>query len=217
MLLKLLEENRPVDEVIFYDTGMEYQAIYNNRDKVERILKTKNIKFTEIKGKDHFLYQMFVRPVKGGCKYGYEWCGGRTRWGTADKRAAIKRHYKIYSGEEIYEYVGIAVDEKQRIKEDDHKLYPLVEWGMTEKDCLNYCYDHGFNWNENAVELYDILDRVSCWCCQNKNLKELKNMYLYLPEYWNKLKGLQSRLKIPMKKQGTVFELEERFKKELEK
>ena len=34
MLLRLIEENRPLDEVVFYDTGMEFQAIYNMRDKL---------------------------------------------------------------------------------------------------------------------------------------------------------------------------------------
>lgn len=67
-----------------------------------------------------------------------------------------------------------------------------------------------------GVELYDILDRVSCWCYQNKNLKELKNIYMYLPEYWQRLRGLQSRIDSPMKGVGkSVFQLEERFKKEI--
>ena len=39
------------------------------------------------------------------------------------------------------EYVGIAADETKRIKKT---CYPLVEWGMSEKDCLSYCYAGGF-------------------------------------------------------------------------
>ena len=87
---------------------------------------------------------------------------------------------------------------------------------MSEKDCLNYCYTKGFDWDENGVELYDVLDRVSCWCCSNKNLKELKNIYLYLPDYWYKLKALQSRIDRPFRRDGkTIFDLEERFRKEV--
>lgn len=87
---------------------------------------------------------------------------------------------------------------------------------MTEKDCLKYCYSKGWNWDENGVELYSILDRVSCWCCRNKNIKELKNIYMYLPEYWQKLRGLQSRIDEPFKGEGkSIFDLEERFKKEI--
>lgn len=41
---------------------------------------------------------------------------------------------------------------------------------------------------------------------------------MYLPKYWQRLRGLQSRIESPMKGVGkSVFELEERFKRELEK
>ena len=43
MLLRLLQENKPLDEVVFYDTGMEFEAIYNIRDKVYKLLEEKNI------------------------------------------------------------------------------------------------------------------------------------------------------------------------------
>ncbi|MCQ2589276.1 MAG: hypothetical protein MJ179_02525 [Treponema sp.] len=85
---------------------------------------------------------------------------------------------------------------------------------MTEKDCLNYCYKNGWNWEENGIDLYKVLDRVSCWCCWNKNLKELKNIYQFMPEYWERLKVLQSKIKIPFRDNATIFDLEERFKKE---
>lgn len=34
MLLNLIKKKYPLNEVIFYDTGMEFQCIYNIRDKV---------------------------------------------------------------------------------------------------------------------------------------------------------------------------------------
>lgn len=225
MVLRLLEENKPLDEVIFFDTGMEFDSIYHNRDKIKEILFQKHIRFTELQSKNAFVFDMLVRPIKYRdpqnkpypIHYGYEWCGGNARWGTSGKLAAIRKHYKeMYGNEEIYEYVGIASDEPDRIKDDTHKLYPLVEWQMTENDCLQYCYSHGYSWDENGVELYSVLDRVSCWCCRNKNLKELKNIYIYLPDYWQRLRGLQSRIDTPMKGEGkSVFDLEERFKKEI--
>ena len=101
---------------------------------------------------------------------------------------------------------------------------PLVEWGMTESDCLSYCHDRGFYWLERAyglgveyVDLYEILDRVSCWCCSNKNLKELRNIYEHLPQYWEKLRWLQEQIDKPFKgfyksEPRGILELEERFK-----
>ncbi len=49
MVLLLIEKGYPLDEVIFYDTEMEFQAIYNNRDKLSKILEEKKIKFTVLK------------------------------------------------------------------------------------------------------------------------------------------------------------------------
>ena len=214
MLLRLIEENKPLDEVVFYDTGMEFECIYNLRNKILPLLKAHNIKYTELKPKETFLYTMFEKPVKkrnGAIGKGYSWCGGRCRWGTTEKLKAIEKHCKGN-----YEYVGIAYDEQNRLSKErkGNKLFPLPEWKMTEKDCLEYCYNKGYNWNEDGIELYSILDRVSCWCCCNKNLKELENYYKYLPKYWNKLKELQSKTDRPMKyNKYTVFDLENKFKK----
>lgn len=222
MVLRLIKEEKPLDEIIFFDTGVEFDSIYRNRDRIRILAFEKGVKYTELRDDYNFFYNMMVRPVKykdqEGNHYGYEWCGGRTRWETRKKVSTIKKYYaSTYPGEEIFEYVGIACDETNRISDDPHKIYPLIEWGMTESDCLKFCYDNGFSWDEDGVELYSILDRVSCWCCQNKNLKELKNMYVYLPKYWERLKGIQSRCVIPMKGKGkSVFELESRFKKETE-
>lgn len=231
MVLRILDENLPLDEVIFFDTRMEFDSIYHNRDKMKQLLAERKILFSELSSKNHFLFDMFVRPIRYRdpqsksypIHYGYEWCGGRgIRWGTSGKLSAIMNHYKeYYPKDEITEYVGIAFDEPKRIRENSRtgviKAYPLVDWGMTENDCLTYCYEHGWNWDENGVELYSVLERVSCWCCQNKNLKELKNIYMYLPEYWQRLRGLQSRIGSPMKGVGkSVFQLEERFKREIE-
>lgn len=61
MLLKLLELHYPLDEVVFYDTGMEFQAIYNIRERVKCLLKEQNIKFTELKPQCEFCYKMFEK------------------------------------------------------------------------------------------------------------------------------------------------------------
>ena len=216
MLLKLIETKKPLDEVIFYDTGMEFNAIYKIRDNILPILKENNIKYVELKPSESFEYKMLEKPVKkrnGTIGKGYSWCGGICRWGTTEK---IKTMEKYAKG--CYEYIGIAYDEKNRLEKErkGNKLFPLAEWKMTEKDCLEYCYSKGFKWEEDGIELYSILDRVSCWCCCNKNLKELKNYYRYLPKYWDRLKDLQSKIERPMKyNKYTVFDLEEKFKNDL--
>ena len=204
MLLMLIEKKYPLDEVVFYDTGMEFECIYKIRDEVRKMLAEKGIQYTELKPRYSFEYMMFDKPVKhrdGTESKGYSWCGGICRWGTTEKIRTIDSYTKG-----AYVYIGIASDETKRIAKErtSNKIMPLVEWGMTEKDCYNYCQAKGWNWIEDGVELYSILDRVSCWCCANKNLKELQNYYMHLPKYWRKLKKLQTKTYRPFKKSHTL-------------
>lgn len=217
MLLLILEKGLPLHEVVFYDTGMEFQAIYSTRDKIVPILEDHGVKYTELRPPRPFLFDMLEKPVnskKNGLHCGYSWCGGRTRWGTAFKTATLDAHAKK-AGLNVIQYIGIAADEPKRLERlPKSKVAPLADWGISEADALRLCYEHGYYWEENGFRLYDILDRVSCWCCANKNLKELRNIYTYLPEYWKRLKEIQSKTDRPMKGNGkSVFELEERFKK----
>ena len=64
MVLRLLEESKPLDEVIFFDTGMEFDSIYHNRNRIKELLFQKHIRFTELHSQNTFLFDMFVRPVK---------------------------------------------------------------------------------------------------------------------------------------------------------
>lgn len=197
MLLRMLDENWELDKVLFFDTGMEFQVIYNIRDNVKKILVSKGIQFHVLRPKVPFLYSMLEKDIvskKNGSHKGYGWCGGVTRWGTTEKLKALD------NVECDTMYVGIAKDEPKRLQrlQGTNKFSPLDFWGMTEQDCLDYCRQKGFNWNEDGVDLYTILDRVSCWCCSNKNKKELINIKKHLPKYWKKIQDLQSKISKPM-------------------
>lgn len=216
MLLILIEKGMPLDEVIFYNTGMEFQAIYDVCKKVRKILKKNNIIYTELKPSTTFLYKMLKKNVQkrdGATQCGYGICGGKCRWGTNDKNIEISKYLKQKYGNEYYEYIGIAADEQKRIdqRRPPTKLLPLVEWNMTEKDCLEYCYKHQFYWEENGIRLYEVLDRVSCWCCSNKNKKELDNMFYYLPNYYLKIIGLLKEIKRNNKRDSIVVKKVEEF------
>lgn len=65
MLIRIINESRPLDEVVFYDTGMEFNAIYEIRNTVVPILKANSIKYTELRPEQPFEYTMFEKPVNG--------------------------------------------------------------------------------------------------------------------------------------------------------
>ncbi len=221
MVLRLIQEGFPLDYVVFYDTGMEFNAIYRNVEKITTIVEGYGAKMRILRPRTSFLFDMLVRPICARTPkehYGFDWCGGRCRWATQNKVTEIKKFILSLNCKSCVQYIGIAADEPRRVRSENDKIYPLVEWGMTESDCLQYCRARGWAWKENSpsgeIDLYDILDRVSCWCCANKNLKELRNYYQFLPDYWLALKGLQSRIDRPFYHDKTIFDLEERFKQE---
>lgn len=198
MLHMLIDTNCNLNEVVFFDTGMEFEAIYAERDRTLPLLEKLGIEYTELKPKEPFLHKMFVHPVKSRetgeiHRYGYGWCGGACRWGTTEKTAALDR-YAESKGATVA--VGIAADETARLAKPHkpYKVYPLADKGMTEADCLATCKLLGHTWEQDGVCLYDVLDRVSCWCCRNKNQRELRAIHDHLPRYWQQLLALESRL-----------------------
>lgn len=209
MLLRMLEENMKIDDIIFCDVGKDFPDMIEHVDKVKKYIKEKyNKEITVLKADKSFDYYMFEHAKTRGKnkgKKGYGWATMRARWCTTLlKNKVINDYLKKYKDEGYVEYVGIAVDEPKRIKD---KIYPLVEWGMTEKDCLQYCYDRDFDWNG----LYEHFDRVSCWCCPLKNLKELKVLYKYYPKLWAELKEMDFKSYNKFRADYSVEELEKKF------
>lgn len=191
MLLLLLENKWPLDRVVFYDTGVEFEAIYHVRDKMVPMVRDAGVEYVEIRPDRPFLFDMGFKEVHkrdGTVQHGYGWCGRSTRWGTSVKNRMIRRHV---SPDDV-QYVGIAADEAHRCKEGGNYVYPLVKLGYTETDALRLCYENGIRWEQDGIDLYYVLDRVSCWCCQNKNAKELEAMREHLPRYYDMLCQLES-------------------------
>lgn len=125
MLLRMLDENWELDKVLFFDTGMEFQAIYNIRDNVEKILVSKGIQFHVLRPKVPFLYSMLEKDIvskKNGSHKGYGWCGGVTRWGTTEKLKSLD------NVECDTMYVGIAKDEPKRLQrlQGTNKFYHWI-------------------------------------------------------------------------------------------
>lgn len=193
MLLKMIENNMQIDEIIFCDTGVEFPDMYNHIAEVGKMVDRP---ITILKCEYDFEYLMFEYEKKKGKnkgKKGYSWPDFRARWCTSSlKREVWKKHLNKYKGFDVIEYHGIALNESERAeknKDGRNIMYPLISWEMTEKDCLNYCYDKGLSWNG----LYEKLRRVSCYLCPLQRLGELRVIYKDYPELWQKMKYLDNK------------------------
>jgi 3'-phosphoadenosine 5'-phosphosulfate sulfotransferase (PAPS reductase)/FAD synthetase len=213
LLLELIRRKYPLDEVVFFDTGWEFPAMYEHIEKVKKICHENGVKFVTLHPPKNFDYLMLEHITSKGNK-GYSWCGGNSRWGTAYKMQTIDKWSQQNKGSIVY--IGIAADETERLERErkDFTRFPLADWGITEAECLQGCYDDGFDWGG----MYEHLDRLSCMYCRNKNLKELRNIRKYYPDVWDRLKEYQHRTNLPYKTNGTtVFDLEKRFEFEEER
>lgn len=221
MLLRMLEEGMPVDIILFCDTGLEFTEMYSHLEKVERYTGRA---VTRVRAPETFEYYFLEHKVfrKRETEYrkkygmypaGYGWPGPRMRWCTQHLKTAPREEFlrPLRRKYRVVEYVGLAADEGYRLKrkgnQRDGCRHPLVEWGMTEADCLRYCYDRGFDWGG----LYRMFSRVSCWCCPLQSLQELRMLYRHFPGLWERLKDWDSRTWRSFRKDYSAEELEKRF------
>jgi hypothetical protein len=134
---------------------------------------------------------MFGRPIKAkkGPKkgkihrIGNGWPSLHRRWCTSKKVESIQFFTKPIPNS--VSCIGYAKDEEDR-KFHDEKIkhrFPLIEYGITEKDALRYCFDKGFDW----CGLYDVFHRVSCFCCPLQRLGELRKLRKHYPDLWNQM------------------------------
>ena len=183
MLLRLVEEKRPIDEILYCDTGWEFPQMYDHLDRLEQTIGRPITRLKAPLTAEQYFYEYTARPdAKLVTDRGLSWPSHACRWCTGRlKTHVINKHLRQLRRQyRLKQYVGIAADEAHRCK-DLH--YPLVEWGMTEADCLRYCKEHEFDWGG----LYDIFRRVSCWCCPLQPLSELRKLRVHCPDLWQKL------------------------------
>ena len=176
MLLLMIERDMPINMVLSADTGMEFPEMYEHLAKLdEHLFRERGIHITTLRHPKGFEYLMFDEPKQkprslenraklGIPPYGNGWPGIRVRWCTGQlKTNLITKEVNRLKGElGAIHYVGIAADEAWRCKDE---RYPLVEWGITEAQALQACYDRGFNFGG----LYEIYHRASCFSIFSNN------------------------------------------------
>ncbi len=222
MTLLMVEKKIPFDEIVFFDTGWEFPQMNDHIKKVEDYIE---LEITILKPEHSFDYWMFSRPIKKMAgenkgeihRIGNGWPSPMRRWCTREKIRAIDKYLK-----DSIRFIGIAADESNRtfssnlINAKYKTVFPLIDQGMTESDCLDYCYDRGFRWGG----LYDVFKRVSCYNCPLQRLSELKKLRKHYPCLWQQMLNTDKRVSenVPHNKgfRGcqTVKDLDRRFEEE---
>lgn len=232
LLLLMIERGMPIDAAFWADTTMEFPEMYEHIAKLDAILyQTRGLHITTLRHPKGFEYLMFDVPQKQQRAIdrrialnqplkGYGWPGIRSRWCTGGLKTHLieKEVNRLKREKNAVQYIGIASDEAQRCKDDPQLRYPLVEWGITEAQALQICYDRGFDFGG----LYEIYHRASCWCCPFQRIDELRKLRRHHPELWARLREMDARAHEmfgvgplgQFKQNWSVERLEERFARE---
>jgi len=221
MLLGMLERGMQIDCILFCDTGLEFPAMYKHLDKLEQDIGRP---ITRVRCEYSYEYLMFETPVNrkyntafaqkyGLIRKGYGWAGPRMRWCTSRLKDTPREQFlrPLREKYEVFQYVGIAADEQYRLErkrnQDATHIHPLADWGMTEADCLAYCYARGYDWDG----LYEHFRRVSCWCCPLQSLPELRVLRKFYPDLWATLREWDEKTWRKFRRDFSVEELDARF------
>lgn len=219
MVLRMIELGYQLDEVVCCDTTMEFPAMYRHIEKVKAVVESAGIKFTMLSAEHDFEHYMLRHQPKRknpelADRQGLSWPGPRPRWCTSTlKTRVIGKYLKdLRTRYDVKQYIGIAADEGYRLdrehnQAEDH-LHPLVEWGWTEADAMAYCREKGYDWEG----LYEIFDRVSCWCCPIQGIGELRKLWKHFPDLWERMNHLDKQTWRTFLKDGwSVEKLAQRF------
>lgn len=208
MLLMMLEKGIPVDEIIFCDTGMEFPELYQHLEAVEAYIGRK---ITRLKAQHTFEYYLANIPTtpknKNNRGYGYGWPSMKNRWCTNRFKQRTTANY-LTGITDYMLYIGIAADEPKRHKNIPANVrHPLFDWGVTEKQALQYCYDRGFDFGG----LYKKFNRLGCWCCPLQRISELRKVRYYYPDLWARLLRIDKNVPNSFTSRRTAEQLERRF------
>ena len=217
LLLLMLDLGIPVHKIIYADVGgmSEFSEM---REYIRRVEAYTGIPVTTVSNPektDHSIfYGTFIRGKRVGQMRGFP-----PTIGTAcDFRRDLKvKPLKIAGGEGNHVFIGIAADEAHRSRCMEYAQgnntyhFPLVDWGITEAQCLEYLKEKGLYNN-----LYDYFNRMGCFWCPKQPIPSLRSLWRYFPYYWRELRRMEEECNRPFKCGYPAWELERRFERELE-
>jgi len=202
----ILENKLPLDYVIFCDTGVEYEAIYKHIEVIRIICKKNDIQFIKLQNDLLFFDYIFrYRRKRGKYKeFPYTFPSYHNRWCTGNlKIEPIRKWKSAFKNVFFVNYIGYTFDEKNRANKfirkysgikNEQFLFPLIDKKITEKDCLNFILREKI-FEKDYRFLYEINNRVSCWCCPFSRKQEILNLFRYFPEKVNIIKKAENYLK----------------------
>lgn len=200
-ILLALENNEPLDRVVFVEVMFDHERGISGEDPthIEWVhsvaipkLEAMGVKVDVVKShKDYvgLFNRRKTRPrdlTKIGKLQGWliqKECALNSE---GKKRSLAKYHRKFKRP--IVQYVGIAIDEPQRLArlEGHNKISLLAKYGYTEADAWRKCEEYGL-----LSPFYELgYKRNGCWFCPNKPISYYCHIRKHYPPLWEELRKL---------------------------
>ena len=147
-----------------------------------------------------------------GERYGFpvrivQWCTSRL------KTDVLAKSRRKDNGKKIVSYLGIAVDEPERIARHEKKddiILPLVLAGWDEPYCRKWCEERDL-----LSPIYTTATRGGCWFCHNQGVEQLRLLRKNYPDLWALLMKWDLDSPTTFKADGhTVHDYDKRFQME---
>lgn len=243
MVLKMLENNMEIDELVYFDSGWEFPIMIK---QAKKLAKKTGLKLTFLKPDPSFEDILFRLPIKRKIgpdkgkiyRHGHGWPVHNRRWNDREMVNVINR----YCGHSI-QYIGYpferehkqkgqknrsgatifdgsfdkkkSYEEVQDLTQKKNTRYPLIEFGMDGNDCLRYCKQHGFDW----ADFYEGRDRAGMYCCPLQPMSAIRLLRKQYPGLWEYMIWCDQQIEpnFGFNHGKTIVELEKQFQKEEEK
>lgn len=132
------------------------------------------------------------------------------------KLRPIKNFLKQFKDKQVIQYIGIAADEKRRLKRlDDNHISLLAKYGYTEEMAIEKCKEYGL-----LSPIYDFSKRSGCWFCPNESLSNFCRLKKLHSSLWNELILLgdtPNRVKETFNWSETIREIDHKIDEHLQK
>lgn len=199
-ILLALEHNEPLDRVVFSEVMFDIERNISGEipEHIEWIYNVAKPRLEALWGgeidivraKTDYITSFMHLCSKGKAK-GYTQgfpIGGRCRINRDCKLKPIHDYYKQFGERSVVQYVGIAIDEPNRLErmhKASNKVSLLEKYEVTEAMAKEMCRKRGL-----LSPIYDTGTRGGCWFCPNMRKRTMCDFRKNHPQLWNELRRL---------------------------
>lgn len=218
----LLKNKKPIDYIIFNDTLLEFDLMYNFINKFSNYLKKKYDKEIIInKPKSTFSEWVFGNITRGdrrGWIRGLPMLKDPCFWKRESKVKTTENFIKENNIKNPVYYIGYTYSEQKRSQvKSTNQIFPLIENRICEAGVDRILQEI------NMINpLYEYFERTGCAICPYQSDRAFYTLMIKFPKIWGLMKWYELELKELIKKgnnvvnsqwddRRTILEMEQRF------